>query len=252
MLHPTLEAAAAKAAESVAREGDLPPDTTGGPAYQASESGVTLSVGLDTSGGRPRVTAARHGGARDTALRGVLDTFCKLIEGLPLQEAADHGAIHTLEALRSTKSPNPVPGVLTPRSAGLAFACCERLMRDILRQHQTETGKQDTRNFWNPPLSTEWRSASDEQRIAILQPKIVAFRAAHGLSEQDIWVAAVEKIRRVIVGFGPAVAYDRKPRLLMELELEVRKATGDRLEFFMDEKTDINKMRRLGPSEETS
>lgn len=244
--------AAATAAKSVAREGNLPPDATGGPAYQATENGVTLLVRLDTSGGRPRVAAARHGGAMDAALRGVLDTFCRLIEGLPLQEAADHGAIHTLEALRNAQSPNPVPGVLTPRSAGHAFACCEKLMRDILRQHQADTGKQDTRNFWNPPLSDEWRSASDEQRIAILQPQIVAFRSAHGLIDQDIWVAAVEKVRRVIVGFGPAVAYDRKPRLLMELELEVRKATGDRLEFFMDEKTDINKMRRLGPSEESS
>lgn len=252
MLHPTLEAAAATAAKSVAHEGDLPPDTAGSPVYQASDDGITLSVRLDTTGGRPRIAAARHRGANDTALRGVLDTFCKLAEGLPLQEAADHGAIHALEALRNAKSPNPVRGVLTPRSAGRAFAYCERLMRDILRQHQTETGKLDTRNFWNPPLSEGWRSGSDEQRIAALQPKLVAFRAAHGLSEQDIWVTAVEKMRRVVVGFGPEVAFERKPRLLMELELEVRKATGDRLEFFMDEKTDISKLRRLGPSEDES
>jgi hypothetical protein len=251
---PAFAAAARAAAATASRERPLIPGT--GRIFRSTENDVTLEVRIDQRPGETRdanVVEARHLGARDESLRGVLEVFCATIEGLPLREAADHGAIHALEKLRGdVLVTRPVSGILTPRSAGTAFVCCERLIRAILAQYSMETGARNTANFWNPALSAAWRAMSDPERVASLQPIIERFRTSHQLSEDDIWVAAIEKARRIVIGFGARVDYREKPMLLMHLELEIRKQTGDKLELFMSEAKDSNPIRRLASEDENS
>lgn len=249
LVHPALEGAALAAAAQTLREG-ISPKQDGAIAYSASDDTLTLEVRLSGSHGHWIVAEAWHRGARSEPVRGILDIFCLAIEGLPLQEAADHGAIHALERLRGGPLARPLPGILTPRSAGTAFTCCERLIRTILAEHAAQTGEHGTANFWSPPLSAQWRAMTDAERIARLEPIIGGFRADHGLSVGDLWVDRIEKTRRVTIGFGSGLGYADKPRLLMRLEVDIRQATGDRLELFMVEAKDSNTIRRLAPGEE--
>jgi hypothetical protein len=246
LLHPDFADVATRivpqrAGDFTAKEGET---------YAATENGLTLRLRVRKPRDRWTVIEARHSGATDPLLRGVIDTFCQVVEGLPLQEAADHGAIHALERLRGDPLARPIPGILTPRSAGTAFTSCERLIRSILAQLEAQDGAQDHANFWNPALSAYWREMSDAARIAALQPVIESFRGAHGLAADDLWVDRIEKARRVIIGFSAKVGYTAKPSLLMRLEVDIRQTTGNRLELFMAEAKDSNAIRRLTPEEE--
>lgn len=248
LLHPAFTQAATQAAAKLQRQ-DALVAPEGGDTHIARMDGVSLRVTLAKPQNRWIVTEARHAGAT-APLSGVLDVFCQEIENLPLQEAADHGAIHALERLRGDALARPVAGILTTRSAGTAFTTCETLIRDVAAQHATETGEQDTANFWNPSLSAAWRAKSDAERISTLQAVASPFATAQGLAATDLRISAIEKTRRVIVEFGPAVSYADKPVLLMHLEMDIRRATGDRLELFMAEAQDSNTIRRLTPGEE--
>lgn len=248
MIHPALLDAARAAAARPAMAGEAAA-AVGERIFHARADGVALSVSVAGSRGSVTVKQARYRASDDTdsGQVGVLETFCRVIEGLPLQEAADHGTIHACEQLRAGIAQALVAGIHTPRSMGAAFTLCDRLIREIVAQYRGDTGDADTRNFWNPPLSANWRFKTIEQQLDILRPIVEEFRARHGLSEQDMWVSQIEKVRRITVDFGAGFDPTRKPKLLMDLERAVRQATGDRLEFFMEEMGDNNRIRRLGP-----
>ena len=251
MLHPAFTGAVATAAAQLSREGDITSIGTGA-LYRANEDGVSLALSLGGPAGRQTIEEARHRGAVDPLVRGTLDVFCRVIEGLPLQEAADHGSIHALERIRGDSKAMPVKGILTPRSAGSAFSLSEHLIRDILAQHQAAIGDKGTQNFWNPPLSASWRAKSADERLAVIQPLVSTFVADHGLNAGDLQVTEIEKARRIVVKFASGIRHEQKPILLMQLEQHIRRATGDRLEVYMEEMKDNNQIRRLGPNEEPS
>lgn len=250
LLHPAFAAAASSAAAHAMRRG--PFTAQEGETYEAAEGGVTLRIRTGKRRDACVVLEAHHDGATSAELLGVVDTFCQTIEGLPLREAADHGAIHAMQRLLGNPPVRPVPGIITPRSAGTAFRCCEKLIRAIWSDYTTKTGNPDAANFWNPALSSVWRSNSDAERIEMLRPIVERFRAVRGLSVDALWIEAIEKTRRVIVAFGPTVGYEAKPSLLMQLEVDIRQATGDRLEIFMAEAKDTNSIRRLTQDEEAA
>jgi hypothetical protein len=250
LLHQAFAPAAAAAAAKPQRQGDLIA-IEGGETYIIAMDGVSLQLKVTKPQNRWIVAAARHDGAMPP-LSGVLDVFCQEIEGKPLQEAADHGAIYALERLRGDALARPVPGILTPRSAGSAFTCCEKLIRSIMAEHSRKTGDRDIANFWNPPISAEWRAKSDAERIAALQVITSKFSAARGLTPDALRISEIDKTRRVVVEFGPEISYLDKPELLMRLEMDIRQTTGDRLELFMAEAKDSNTIRRLTPDEEAA
>lgn len=223
----------------------------GGTHYAVTTPEATLAVSV---GPAPSwtVRAARHSGARDDALRRLLDVLCRAIEGLPLREAADHGAIHTLERLHQASPSLAIRGIVTVRSAGAGFLICETLIRDILHEHERRAGPVPIQNFWNPPLSEAWRRMDTAARLATLKPIVDEFRAAAGLGENGLWLVRIERMARIVVGFGAAIGHEQKPILLRKLESAIRRKTGDRLELYMEEMKDDNTIRRLQPEKEPS
>ena len=148
------------------------------------------------------VLEARHHGAADPLLAGVLDVFCEAIEGLPLREAADHGTIHALDRLRGDQLTSIVRGILVPRGAGAAFRVCDRLIRKILVLHEP-SAKAGT-NFWYSALSQQWRGKNADQRSATLEPMIDAFRAAHQLAAEDFYLVRIRESAAYPSGVRPA------------------------------------------------
>lgn len=242
IIHPSLAAKAREAAAlafhrgvSVVKPGQL--------ACAAHENGamLTLSVGAPP---RQLIDRARFDGATDPLLIGILETFCRVIEGLPLREAADHGTIHALERLCDNRPTKAAAGILTPRSAGSGFILCDRLVRRILAEHGGSESR-STANFWNPPLSAGWQAQSAAQRTATLEGVIGAFRTACRLNPSDFYLTSIDRNIRVFVGFGPGIRPDDKPRLLREFERQIRQATQSRLEVYVEDMKDDNVIRRL-------
>lgn len=249
VVHPDLSSALRAVTERPEYAGPLGAD--GGTHYAVTIPEATLAVNL---GAAPSwtVRAARHSGTRNEALQRLLDVFCHAIEGLPLREAADHGAIHALERLRQESSSLAIRGIVTVRSAGSGFLVCETLIRGVLHEHERRSGPVPIQNFWNPPLSEAWRRMDAAARLATLKPIVGEFLAAAGLGENDLWLVRIERMARIVVGFGAAVSLNQKPILLRKLESAIRRKTGDRLELYMEEMKDDNTIRRLQPEKEPS
>lgn len=173
------------------------------------------------------------------------ERFCGLIEGLPLQEVAEHGAIQLIERLRDPDQPRPVGGILTTRNAGPVFGMLERLARAIYAEHVGATDLKPGPNHWNPRLPAEWARKRKEEQIEVLKPILAAQLCDEGLDADAGQITGVERGLRVTMAFGPGVAAQRKPALLMRIERRIRRETGGRLEVFAEEMHDQNVIRRL-------
>ena len=241
---PAFRARLAAATRRIEREG-VPPPLAGATVATGAADGIRLMLAVVDRDGTPTIAAARHAGAMQPALRGALDRFCALIEGLPLLEAAEHGAHHLVADLREPGAGSPVAGILTPRNAGAPFALAERLVRAAADSWRDAGGALADDNFWNPALAEGWRTMAREAQADSLKPLLAPAAAEAGIAAEELWIADIERGFRVVVAFGPNVAPAAKPKLLMRLEERMREATGQRLEVYMEEMKDQNRIRRL-------
>lgn len=197
--------------------------------------GRVLSLELDGD----TIVRAAFTGAKDDVETGVLETLCASIEGLPIDEAADHGAIRAEARLRD-HGQRPVSGIVTPRAAGEVFAMAEKLMRNARASH----GTLRARNEHDDALSESWRSANENARRDLLTAAIETFCRARGVSSADVQVTAIEWDVRVVVTL-PEIPANEKPKFAMDLERAIRRDVDPRLELYAEELKDKNKLRRL-------
>lgn len=245
-IHPALIPAVSAAAKTATRLGAVR-EIADGIVLSATEDGVTLSISVASGNKTGLIQSARYQLSGVTLdIKGLLEVFAATIEGLPLQEAADHGTIHTCDRLRENVAGPLVKGIHTPASMGTAFRRCDRLIREIAAQFHASVGDRNNRNFWNPPLSRGWRLKSASEQVAVLQTIAEEFCAAAGFPAASIRVGRLERSRRVVIDFSEDFAAAKKPGVLMHLERLVRTRTGERLEVFMEELKDNNRLRRLG------
>lgn len=239
-VHPAFRAAVAAAGRALGREGAIAAGD-GEEILEASENGARLQLAVR----RGKILRAAHDGTDDPAQRAVLDVFCRVVEGLPMQEAADHAGHHVIACLRDPDAPSPVPGILTPRNADPLFGLPVRLLRAAHADHRGRHGIRSVENFWNPTVSKDWLRLDEDGQMARLEPILSEFLAENGLDSGALRLVGIENNIRIVMAFAEHIGYDRKPPLLMDFEVKVRAATGDRFEVFAEEMKDINKIRRL-------
>ena len=208
---------------------------------QAEDNGRRLSLGLR----KGKIVSAAHDGVADPAERAVFDAFCQVLEGLPLQEAADHAGHHVMARLRGAEEARPVPGIVTPWNADPLYHRPMRLIRRIRADHAARRPAASVENFWNPTISKDWLRLSEADQIARVDDILGDFQAERGLVPGSLVAVGVENNIRVLLAFSEEVGYQQKPALLMDFERELRAATGDRLEVFAEEMADGNRIRRL-------
>ncbi len=239
-VHPAFRAGIEAAAQALAHEGPLAAEN-GAEIFEAAENGTRLQLAVC----RGKILHAAHRGAQDPAQRAVLDAFCGVVEGLPMQEAADHAGHHVVARLRDPDADSPVPGILTPWNADGLFHEPMHLLRRAQADYRARHGIESVENLWNPTISKDWLRLDEPAQITRLAPVLKDFLAAEALAPGDVQVVAVEHNIRVVLAFAEHVEFDRKPRLLMGFERMIRAANGDRLEVFAEEMKDSNKIRRL-------
>ncbi len=208
---------------------------------EAADCGRRLTLGLR----KGRIVSAVHDGVVDVAERAVFDAFCRVLEGLPLQEAADHAGHHVMAHLRGPAEPRPVPGIVTPWNADPLYHRPMRLIRRIRADHAARSPEASVQNFWNPTISKDWLRLAEAEQIARVEGILGDFQAERSLAPGSLVAVGVENNIRVLLAFSEEVDYAEKPALLMDVERKLRAATGDRLEVFAEEMADGNRIRRL-------
>ena len=182
------------------------------------------------------IRRAAHSGASTSVERALLDRLCALIVGLPIQKAADHGVIRLEYELRDKTMERPVAGVVTPEAADASFLLPLALVRGALGDYRSKTGYGETENTYDPQPSAPWMSMDGEARRKFLDGAIREI----GYSAKDVVVTAIEFDVRVVVELAVA----DKQRCLMALEAGIKDKVDARLELFLEEIKDINKLRR--------
>lgn len=223
---PAAYAAAITAAAAV--PAGTPPATP--PSGRAADSGITLSLWLDGDG---VIQQAAVEGVAEPGRRGVLTALCRVVRGLPAQEAADHGVIRLERALRDFELPAPLPGVVTPPAISPLFALAERLLRGAIADWRAATGMPAGGNSFDEGPGPGWRALDDAGRRARLLE-------ACG---DGVDIVAIEYDVRILVRLHDA-AGDAQRRL-MALERQVKRLVDPRLELFFEPAGDANRLRRL-------
>jgi hypothetical protein len=213
------------------------------PVYRASQEGVTLSV--VATGNDGIVERAVHHGASGPLARAVFETFCRTIESMPIQEAAEHGAIYALHRIKDPLVPGPVKGILLPANGVPMFTQPVRLIRSIAASYCRKTGARFDWNFHDRPFTSRWQALSQTDKLNEITDLVARFRGAHGLGERDIRILEIDKHDRLVVTFSDQVPIARKPGLMMDLERDIRRRTGERIELFLEVVKDRNQLRRL-------
>lgn len=165
--------------------------------------------------------------------------LARVCVGLPVFEAADHGAIR-LEHLLRGDAPRPRPGIVIPETVDPAFRLVSALLRAMLTEYRSRTGYSDRTNTFDARPGPRWMNADDDGRRALLAE---AFTKA-GFQPKDVGVVAIEYDVRVVVSLGEAFAKD-PARALAALERQMKHSIDGRLELFLSEVKDSNKLRRL-------
>ena len=110
----------------------------------------------------------------------------------------------------------------------------------MLADYRRTTGFRDSANTFDIEPGPRWMLADDAARRAQLAK---AF-ALGGFGAEDVDVVAIEHDVRVVVSLGGLLAKD-PARALAVLERQMKQRVDGRLELFMQEVKDSNKLRRL-------
>lgn len=238
----TRDAAAAEAYDAalakieVTHEGALNAD-----AVSVVTDGMTFAVEVEA--GTDIVTRACHSGA-EGAQRAVLELLAREAEGAPIWDLAEHAVIRVEHSLRGRGGRRAVPGIVTPDNADPRLRIGAEMMRALGRAYQEKTGASPPlRNEWDPPPSSEWRALSPEARIARIQQKLDAVAPAKASCLR------VDKDSKVIVALARDVDPKDKPALLMQIERSLRDDVERTLGVWLEEVTDLNRIRRLAKDE---
>lgn len=205
--------------------------------------GVTLSVAIDTA--THRIDAAAFAGATGRLQYGVLEGLCRVIEGLPLVEAADHGASRLEYTWRDRSRRPACAGIVTPRSAGSEFVLAHALVRAALQAYRDATGYAEPYSSFDAGVAPRWRALDAAGRRTAITRCCDAFAAARELQPGAFELVAIEFDVRLVLRADASLAGAGLPALVMALERAIRSEVDPRLEVYLEELRDRNKLRRL-------
>lgn len=184
--------------------------------------------------------------------RGALEYLCRLLPGLPVQEAADHGVSRVELALRGDVQAVQAGGVLLAKRAHPAFDFAQSITRALRTRYAERTGWHEHANDFDAGVSERWAGLEPAARTTELLSCFRRFEAENSLDAGGLELAALEHDVRVVVTMPEAIAAMDRASLAMKLEHALQSEVDPRLEVFLQEVRDDNKIRRLSVLREPS
>ncbi|TPV96808.1 MAG: hypothetical protein B7733_02685 [Myxococcales bacterium FL481] len=244
-----LRAVAGRGHRAISRRPQSPTERV----VEASHAALSLTLYVDAA--THRVTTA-YFAADAPVVAGALKLTCDLAIGRSIQELADHGVLHAAAALEPIASA-PVPGIVHPARLCRAFARVESMLRDIRQIYAERYDRRDTANNEDLGPGPTWKRMPLAKRRAVVERELARFSSQRNLTESTMgWAELVDDVRLTLTIDDSVPAAD-KPALLMAAETWLRRSIDTRLEVYLAERRDKNKLRRLAvipndPTEETS
>jgi len=212
-----------------------------GVALSFSLEGCTLEL-LVSDG--EHVIVGANGRAPDPLRQLLLAELCRVVTGLPVLEAAYHGALRLEHRLRPA-SERPLPGIVLARAVHAHFGLAEDLLRGALASYRKLTGFEVTQARFDDRPRAEWLEASLEERKRRIELALAEWLPSLGLLAADVCVVSIRYDVRVELGLSEAWKSLDQPRLVMALERELQARVDPRLEVYVQELKDKNQLRRL-------
>ncbi len=233
---PALAASLRERVLAAAREASHVGSLVGGSVIGAQRDGVTLTLDVDD---QQVVRRARFEGDSSPELCGLLELLCRVAEGLPLQELAEHGALRVLALARDADAAPPVPGVVQPQNTSTLLAFVEALVRDACR------GRGSGENRWQPPASSDWLALDDAARRTRVEAALADACAVLGVPADTFELQRIRDGHKVCLDVAPAVPAAERRRLLLALERELAARVEGTLIVEREARADLNRIRRL-------
>lgn len=212
-----------------------------GVALSFSHAGCTLELAVSD---HEHVIVSAAGQAPDQLRQLLLTELCRLVTGLPLLEAAYHGALRLEHRLRPTAA-RPLPGIVLPRAVHPYFTLVEELLRGALAAYRRLSGFEITRGQHDDRPRADWLAAGFDGQKRRLELALAQVLPGFGLEATDVSVVSIRYDVRVELGLSDAWKKLDQPRLVMALERELQARVDPRLEVYVQELKDKNQLRRL-------
>ncbi|TSA57401.1 MAG: hypothetical protein D4R39_02430 [Methylophilaceae bacterium] len=209
---------------------------------EVGHHGRTLSITLKSE----KVDSARFSGTIGDVEKAVMSSVCKAMVGYSLREATEHSAVYAVKALISNGILRRPPGIALPSAMGQELALADILIGKI-RQEAWAVGllAGDGWNFEDRGLSQQWTGKGGKEKVAEIRAQLKKFLLDRGDSADSISISEIDRYDRINVHFSETVPISKKPKMLMDFESYIRDCIGERLEVFVTEMKDMNRIRRL-------
>jgi len=210
-----------------------------------SKDGVVLQMRIKPDA--HIVEDAAFSGNVSPDLSGLLDAFCGIVIGLPIQEVSDHGVARLELNLRSPEHGPPMTGIVLAAAVDNRFHVIESLVRHILTRYRQLTGYQDTQNEYDVPPAASWLARSDQERSDLINCVLSRKLQEIGYDSTNIELVNVEFNVRVLVRFRDRLAEESvdKQAVLIALETAMMDSIEPRLELYLEPVSDQSQLRRL-------
>ena len=177
--------------------------------------------------------------------KAILETLSEIIVGMTVQEASDHAGIYLENRLRDRSEKLPVAGILTPKSADPIFDLPVKLTRDLLAKYREVTKYNATENRYVRQPSPEWLALSPEEKISRLEKAISEFCADSAIPKSALEIISLDYDIKLTIQFASEVPVAAKPKYMRQLEGALKEKVEAKIQLYMAEKKDLNKIRRL-------
>ncbi len=237
-IHPAYQKELSDAAHDLRHQGALQP--AAGVFHANHECGslsCTILEGLDG-----RVLEAKHSGAQ-AAFLPLLDRFCDVLIGCPIQEGAEHGTLALERMLRNPYVPPPVQGLITPLNADPIFTVPQSLARDIYLQWRNAEGIQGIDEAWNDferPCSERWLKMTTETRLKDIADLIPLIVRDLKIPYEGLEALAIKGDSRIIFARNDFSKLPRSGQDLLVIECELKRRLEPRLEIVLESLDDKN------------
>ena len=196
------------------------------------------------------IHACSHIDVASLEMRVILDVFCEKIEGVPIQDAADHGGLRAIEALRDETKPRPAEGIVLPFNIHPYFQNAIDLVRELRSEYIRRVGDTGEEINYSPPPSENWQDMNKASRCRLLEQGVAEFLSMQIKINQEIQLFDLLEDKlgfplRAVIVFGDGVPVRHKPGLLRELEKHLRRTVEAGIEVISEKATDESPLRRL-------
>lgn len=179
------------------------------------------------------VESIQYTGQPDCMTARLLEVFCRLAEGFPLQEVAEHGAIRLENHLRDPQRPPPVRGLITPTNAGADFRALNNLARDLFQRYRAQCGIAPARNCSEYMISTDWLGMSPAERLDAVRCAAAAIPSDLLGGDTKLEILDILNLTQVFVSLDGPLAEREKRAFIRDLERHLKNTVEARLEVYL-------------------